>query len=40
MVIDKIKEVPEIDDPDADLDLDSEDDDDDDDYQEGDYKKL
>ena len=40
MGIDKIKEVPEIDDTDADLDLDDEDEDDDDDYQEGDYKKL
>ena len=39
MVVDKIKEVPEIDDKEDDIDFDDEDDEDDD-YQEGDYKKL
>lgn len=39
MVVDKIKEVPELDEPD-DEDFDFDDEDDDDDYQEGDYKKL
>lgn len=38
MVVDKIKEVPELEEDDEDFDFD--DDDEDDDYQEGDYKKL